>query len=56
MKTIQDWEIIIYNEDGSFDTVRLEVPGGWLVKCYHNSGNVMNFVPDPEHSWELETK
>jgi len=48
---------------------RAKVPGGWLVKAYEDvvhdtdsSGKVggwdwrvaMAFVPDPDHSWEIE--
>ena len=39
---------------------RLKVPGGWVVN-FHNSSlfaeaEAVCFVPDKDHSWELEDK
>ena len=53
MKYLREWEHI------TDYTQRLKVPNGWLVfrkNSYPASSNVMCFVSDKDHSWELEEK
>jgi hypothetical protein len=35
-------------------TLRAKVPGGWLVGVWMMGGGGVTFVPDPQHSWDVE--
>jgi hypothetical protein len=49
------WEIMASNmDDKSLRSQRAKVPGGWLVLVTYHSNALVNFVPDPEHQWNLD--
>ena len=49
MKIPFKWEAI------DAQTLRAQVPGGWLVRYHSHSGGVsMTLVPDPAHDWRVE--
>ena len=48
------WEIVIADKrTGAFDLVRLQVPGGWLVKAVGENEVSMCFMPDGNHVWTI---
>jgi len=51
----KSWETVSTNN--SLTTLRLRVPGGYLVIIRDSSNNSTNlsFVSEPSHNWELET-
>lgn len=44
----EDWE------DVDFNTTRLKIKGGWLVRYAAGAGAGLTFVPDKNHSWKLK--
>jgi hypothetical protein len=56
------WELIHFIRGANTDcrTYRLKVPGGWVVRdAYYFREHLefaMIFVPDPNHSWEIQSK
>lgn len=52
------WETVPTGEGGAIQsTMRLKVPGGWLVLAHAQphgpmEGVAMTFLPDPEHQWQ----
>jgi hypothetical protein len=49
MKIPFNWEVM------DSQTLRVRVPGGWLVRFHGTTGSVaMTVIPDPEHLWEPE--
>lgn len=62
------WEQVVESHIGgaTAGTFRAKVPGGWLLKSYEHTQNLMGqvgfewrlgmvFVPDPDHMWQLDT-
>lgn len=51
MKT--EWELIF--DDFEWETRRMPVYGGWLVRDYRcGSHFTTTFVPDEHHRWEID--
>ncbi len=52
MKTVAEWAYLCHG------TSRLQVIGGWLVRCSAGGGQslAVTFVADPEHAWVVETR
>jgi hypothetical protein len=61
------WEQIKTNDQTAITTERAKILGGWLIRCYNAEhaeawghehglgiGMCMSYVPDLNHTWELE--
>lgn len=51
------WEIIPVDDKHQYETCRLKVPGGWLVRTRYASFEITAlacvFFEDPTHTWEF---
>jgi hypothetical protein len=57
-RSITMWEAV--TEGNREKTVRMKIPGGWIVKTTMDKDNIaasyavaMVFVPDPQHDWKI---
>ncbi len=55
------WEIIPVDDKHPYETCRLKVPGGWLVRtrydnsAFSSSALALVFLRDEDHDWEIES-
>lgn len=47
------WEPVVLEGSGAWDTSRLKVFGGWIVRVNGYDENTAVFVPDLKHEWVI---